>query len=311
MARPRLTAVDNTERAPAPASATSHAFYSGALEILCGSGIPFLIAGTYALNAYTGLRRRTKDIDVFCKPGDYPRILHLFQEAGCEPVIEDERWIAKVRKGEDFFDIIFNSTAGVTPVNDQWFVEEREAEIFGHKVRILPPTEFVWSKAFVQNRERYDGADIAHLLQANAERIDWPRLVERFGAHWRVLLAHLSLFGFIYPGERHRIPQWVMQDLLDKMAAEIAQPPAHDPHVCAGTLLSREQYLHDVERLGYIDGRLTPVSTMTPEDVATWTDAIPARQAEAQPDTAVDEEGQDAPVPRRAAGWSDSGTLNA
>ncbi|MCD6076236.1 MAG: hypothetical protein K0R89_174, partial [Ramlibacter sp.] len=117
--------------------------------------------------------------------------------------------------------------------------------------------------------------------------------------------------GFIYPGERHRIPQWVMQDLLDKMAAEIAQPPAHDPHVCAGTLLSREQYLHDVERLGYIDGRLTPVSTMTPEDVATWTDAIPARQAEAQPDTAVDEEGQDAPVPRRAAGWSDSGTLNA
>jgi hypothetical protein len=45
--------------------------------------------------------------------------------------------------------------------------------------------------------------------------------------------------------------------------------------VCAGTLLSREQYLHDVEQLGYVDGRLTPASTMTAEDVAVWTDAIP------------------------------------
>jgi hypothetical protein len=50
---------------------------------------------------------------------------------------------------------------------------------------------------------------------------------------------------------------------------------------------------------------------MTPEDVATWTDAIPARQAEAEPGTAADEDGQDAPVLPRAAGWSDSGTLNA
>jgi hypothetical protein len=34
-------------------------------------------------------------------------------------------------------------------------------------------------------------------------------------------------------------------------------------NVCAGTLLSREQYLHDVNRLGYVDGRLTPASSMT------------------------------------------------
>jgi hypothetical protein len=28
-----------------------------------------------------------------------------------------------------------------------------------------------------------------------------------------------------------------------------------------------------------VDGRLTPVSTMTPEDVEGWTAAIPSRQA--------------------------------
>jgi hypothetical protein len=131
------------------------------------------------------------------------------------------------------------------------------------------------SKAFIMERERYDGADIAHLVRANAERINWKRLVERFGPHWRVLLAHLTLFGFIYPGERDRVPRWVMEHLMGRLKAEVAQPPAQDPHVCAGTLLSREQYLHDVEKLGYVDGRLTPVSTMTSDDVQLWTDSIP------------------------------------
>jgi hypothetical protein len=69
-----------------------------------------------------------------------------------------------------------------------------------------------------------------------------------------------------------------MERLVSRLAAETRQPPPGDPHVCAGTLLSREQYLHDVEQLGYVDGRLTPASTMTPEDVDHWTGAIPARQ---------------------------------
>ena len=68
--------------------------------------------------------------------------------------------------------------------------------------------------------------------------------------------------------------------LISRMGAEPHRPPPVDPHICAGTLLSREQYLYDVEQLGYIDGRLTPVSTMTPRDVDGWTEAIPARQAE-------------------------------
>jgi hypothetical protein len=44
-----------------------------------------------------------------------------------------------------------------------------------------------------------------------------------------------------------------------------------------GTLLSREQYLPDVSARGYRDSRTTPLSTMEPEDVAAWTEAIEAR----------------------------------
>ena len=285
------------------------AFYRRALRVLVDAGVPFLVGGAFAHACFTGIRRSTKDLDLFLRRGDLDRVNVLMEAEGWRTEMPYPHWLAKVYCGEDFIDLIFNSGNGLTPVDDRWFRDNAQADILGVPVRIANMEDGLLSKAFIMERERYDGADIAHLLQANAERIDWPLLLERFGPHWRVLLAHLSLFGFIYPGERHRIPQWVMQALLDKMAAEIAQPPAQDPHVCAGTLLSREQYLHDVERLGYIDGRLTPVSTMTPEDVATWTEAIPSRQAAAAADAPAEGEG---PQPRHAAeGWSDSGTLNA
>ena len=158
--------------------------------------------------------------------------------------------------------------------------------MLGVPVRIANLEDGLVSKAFIMERERYDGADIAHLMQANAEQLDWAGLLERFGAHWRVLLVHLTLFGYIDPGERHRVPRWLMETLLGRLTAELRQPPALDVHVCAGTLLSRSQDLHDVEQLGFVDGRLTPASTMTPEDVAVWTDAIPARQ----PDASANEE---------------------
>ena len=48
-------------------------------------------------------------------------------------------------------------------------------------------------------RERYDGADVAHIILAYGDRMDWRRLIDRFGRYWRVLLSHLVLYGFIYP----------------------------------------------------------------------------------------------------------------
>ena len=44
--------------------------------------------------------------------------------------------------------------------------------------------------------------------------------------------------------------------------------------VCYGTLLSREQYLHDLHAWKYRDGRAEPDGTMTPEQLEVWTAAI-------------------------------------
>lgn len=102
------------------AAAPDEAFYAQSLELLCESGLPFLVGGTFAVSAHTGLVRPVKDLDVFCKPGDYPRILALFRSHSYETEIEDERWIAKVRQDEFFIDVIFNSTTAIAPVTDQW-----------------------------------------------------------------------------------------------------------------------------------------------------------------------------------------------
>ena len=260
------------------------AFYRRALQLLTDANVPFLVGGAFAHACFTGIRRATKDLDIFIRRGDYDRVADLVRAQGWKAEVSYPHWLAKVYAGEDFIDLIFNSGNGVTPVDELWFRDNAQAQVLGVPVRLANMEDGLLSKAFIMERERFDGADVAHLLQANAEQLDWPGLLQRFGPHWRVLLAHLTLFGYIYPGERDRVPRWVMDKLIARLAAETQQPAAQELRVCAGTLLSREQYLHDVERLGYVDGRLTAASTMTPEDVAVWTEAIPARQAEAEGD---------------------------
>ncbi|WP_309902222.1 nucleotidyltransferase [Variovorax soli] len=257
-------------------------FYRQALHALNDAGIPFLVGGSFAHACYTGIRRSTKDLDLFIRRQDYERIALLMQQHGWRAALSHPHWLAKVYEGPEFIDLIFNSGNGLMPVDERWFQGNCRAEVLGVPVRVVNVEDSLLSKAFIMERERYDGGDIAHVLQACAEQLDWSGLLERFGPHWRVLLAHLTLFGYIYPGERHRIPGWVLADLLQRLGDEMREPAASNENVCAGTLLSREQYLHDIEQLGYVDGRLTPASTMTAQDVAAWTGDIQARKSEAR-----------------------------
>ncbi len=142
--------------------------------------------------------RATKDLDIFCKAGDYPRILSHFRQLGYSISIEDERWLAKVHCGELFFDVIFASSNGSMPVGDEWFENAPEIELFGIPVRVLGATEVVWSKRFIQDRCRYDGADIAHTILKRHDEIDWRRLLGYMEMHWEVLLMHVLNFRWIY-----------------------------------------------------------------------------------------------------------------
>ena len=74
-------------------------------------------------------------------------------------------------------------------------------------MRVIAPTELIWSKAFVQLRHRYDGGDIVHLILKQHDRIDWRRLLGYMDLHWEVLLVHLLNFRWAYPSERDHVPR--------------------------------------------------------------------------------------------------------
>ncbi len=121
----------------------------------------------------------------------------------------------------------------------------------------------IWSKAFVAERERYDGADVAHLIRACHAQMNWDRLLARFGPHWRLLLSHLVLFDFIYPSERAPRARGMTRALARRLAEDGNGPHVEQARVCQGTLLSRAQYLPDVTAWGYADGRVPPRGRMS------------------------------------------------
>lgn len=246
-------------------------FYRGILRRLNRSGIPFLVGGACMMEHVAGIVRRTKDFDLHVKQEDVPRLFAALEAAGYQTEITFEHWLGKVFRGDLFVDVIFSSGNGICTVDDEWFTHSSKGKVWGVPVRFCAPEEAIWSKAFVMERERYDGADIAHLVFAAGERMDWRRLLRRFGPHWRVLFSHLILFEFIYPDKRQVVPEWLWQDLWTRANAERGEPPPQRPP-CYGTLLSRVQYLHDVATGCYQDARLPPFGNMTRGEVARWTE---------------------------------------
>jgi len=247
--------------------------YRTALEMLNRSGVPYMVGGSYAFQYFAGISRSTKDFDIFLRPRDVQRVLDVLTRAGFRAEIAFTHWLAKAYHADTFVDVIFNSGNGVAEVDDEWFAHAVSAEVLGVAVRLSPAEEMIWSKSMIMERERYDGGDVAHVLRHCSGLLNWDRLVRRFGSDWRILLSHLVLFGFIYPGERALIPSGVIRELVNRLLAEL-DVPTRDSKVCQGTLLSRAQYLVDIDEWGYEDARLRPRGSMSADQIAEWTAAI-------------------------------------
>src|SRR5579875_3151779 len=147
-------------------------FYKEALELLLESGADFMLGGAFALFNYTGIYRDTKDLDIFCKFSDYPKILKFFADKGFRTELHDIRWIAKIYKGEHFIDLIFNSANNLCPVDDSWFQHAQTCTFAGVRIKMLPVEELIWGKIYVQNRERFDGADVNHIILKQGRQLD-------------------------------------------------------------------------------------------------------------------------------------------
>src|SRR5881394_2553174 len=251
-------------------------FHLRSVTALQDANVPFLIGGAYVVEVYAGVSRRTKDFDLYVRPNHVEAALKALACAGYATDLTFPHWLAKAKRGRDYVDLIFRAGNGLCEVDDSWFQRAHDNELLGLHVKLCAPEEMIWMKAYIMERERFDGADIAHILVTCAEKLDWQHLVDRFGPDWRVLLSHLILFGYIYPTEQARIPTAIMEDLITRLRSEART--AGPERLCRGTLLSRQQYLVDVQEWGLRDARLEERVQMNEKDIADWTDAIEKEQ---------------------------------
>lgn len=222
-------------------SVSAARFYRTVIQILQDNQIPFLVGGAYALVRYVPIRRRTKDLDLFIRKEDCQKLLDVISKCGFKTEFTDDCWLAKVFSDEYFIDIIFGSRNGIATVDDAWFENAVSGTVFGVEVKLCPPEEVLWSKSFIMERDRFDGADIAKLILSRGKQMDWQRLKERFTEHWQVLLAHVTLYDFIYPHARAAVPSFIRNWLL--MQAALLEESSQTE--CRGHLLAQSQYPTD------------------------------------------------------------------
>lgn len=214
------------------------------LQLLNASGIPYVVSGAFALHEHSGIWRNTKDLDIFMAADQVSAIIEILQQHGLETEICDPVWLCKARRGGYFVDFISGMSNAVIRVDQSWIDRAFDSHVVGIPAKVLAPEELIASKIFVTRRERFDGADIAHIVYAAGNSMDWTRLLALVGEHWEMLLWSLLLFHYIYPGS-NAVPKSIWDDLLARLHAEIENP---DPAAAfRGSLIDENMFAIDVQ----------------------------------------------------------------
>jgi Nucleotidyl transferase of unknown function (DUF2204) len=219
-----------------------------ALVALENQRVPYAVSGAFALRQHTGICRFTKDLDLFMTAQTVCQALPILRECGFECEMVDPVWLAKARKGEFFVDLITGMSNAVLLVEDSWIERASPAVVEGIETRVLAPEELVASKIFVARRERFDGADIAHVIYGTYGSFNWDRLMHLMGRHWEMLLWSLILFRYVYPAHTHYVPASVWSDLLQRFQREIENPKPHADF--RGSLVDNNMFAIDMNEWG-------------------------------------------------------------
>lgn len=236
-------------RIPLPLEAKT--FYREVLLALNDHGLQYAVAGAFALQKYTGISRQTKDLDVFMKGEDVPAALRHLERMGFRCEIADAVWLAKAHRGEYYVDLISGMSNAVILVDDSWMRRTQPATVAGVASQIISVEDLLGSKLFVIRRERFDGADIAHIIYRTQGELDWDRILELAGEHWEILLWNLMLFRYVYPAHTHFVPSPLWQDLLSRFSHEIRRPQPNAPF--RGSIVDENMFRIDINDWGLED----------------------------------------------------------
>jgi hypothetical protein len=243
------------------------------LTLLNRCRVPYAVSGAFALQVHTGIWRSTKDIDLFLAPEDLPAAICCLQKNGFRCQVKDPVWLHKAHRNGFFVDLITGMSNAVITVNRSWIENARPAMVLDVRVCVLAIEELLVSKLFVLRRERFDGADIAHIVYASRGNLDWDRVFTLVKEHWEILLFALVLYRYVYPAYSHYVPSWVWQRLLSCFSKELAKRDPSAPF--RGSLVDEKMFAIDVTEwemedvLGiHRDAQQTKIKAASEESVA-------------------------------------------
>ncbi|MFW6324826.1 MAG: nucleotidyltransferase [Desulfovibrionales bacterium] len=218
------------------------------LTILNGTGVPYVVCGAFAVFAYTSIWRNTKDLDVFIKSSD---LRHLLRSMGRENYVTEVRdvyWLAKICREPYFMDVIFGFQNHKLKIDDSWMDRAIPLTILDVPTRICSLEELIASKVYVARHDRFDGSDILHLIMAANGKVDWDRIVNLLNEDRLLLLWHLLLFQYVYPGRCDLLPRELMASLFEEVKEEWRSPPPENDFY--GIVLDPVRFSADLECWG-------------------------------------------------------------
>ena len=228
--------------------------FQQAIRALNESGLVYAVGAAFARNIYTGIWRSTKDLDIFLKPEDLHEMMRVLKKAGFRTSVEKPVWLAKAYKGKHFVDLIFGTGHGKYRFDDRSFEGSPKVEVLDVETFLIPIEEMIVTNAYLASRQRFDGAEIAHLIHGAKGKLDWDRVVERLGDDRQLLLWHLILFDYIYPGHKEYLPQELIVKLFNEMRQRWKKP-VRRKKAFRGMLIDPFSFVVDVEDWGYEDRR--------------------------------------------------------
>lgn len=248
-----------TEQKPLPISSSTPPQFPGeqrklfreVLQLMNDRHVPYVVSGAFALQKHTGIWRDTKDLDLFLPGERVAEALCYLKQDGFETEVCDTIWLAKAHRADFFVDLITGMSNGVIVVDQSWVDRGSPSDIVGVSSRVLAAEELLASKLFVTRRERFDGADTAHIIFGTKGNLDWDRILQLVGEHWEVLLWTLILFRYCYPAQTHYVPREVWDDLLGRFRKEIDKP--NGDAFFRGSLIDDKMFAIDVNEWGLHD----------------------------------------------------------
>lgn len=240
-----------TSSRPAEIPLAQRALYQAVLTLFEDKKIPYAVSGAFALQEHVGIFRDTKDLDIFLTAENAIAGLRCLKARGFDCEMCDPVWLFKVRRNEFFVDLITGMSNAALIVESSWIERSTPAVVYGVPTRVLAPEELLASKLFVVRRERFDGADIAHIIYGTEGRLDWQRILQLAGEHWELLFWALILFRYCYPGQTEYVPASVWKDLMGRFQEAISQPDRTAKF--RGSLVDDRMFAIDIHEWGLDD----------------------------------------------------------